>query len=224
MNLDYLGAWLQSNGLTDFAYRSTAEIFIVVVLTAMVSFASKRFFVHIEKQFAKTQNLWDDNLLHAARAPVSLGIWIIGLSLAAYTAQNYAQSDIFGFISSVQRIGVIICLTWFIVRFISGAEKLTEASLLKLFKIGEADMSVINYFTKKDLFNENELAKGIDLMTQSYFDSGYLDFAITNVSTSLDDSKSLISLEIEINECSGLCFKALPKRLSIALVTSSTLP
>jgi outer membrane protein assembly factor BamA len=34
---------------------------------------------------------------------------------------------------------------------ISGAEKLSEASLLKLFKIGEADMLFMNYFTNKRL-------------------------------------------------------------------------
>jgi len=83
---------------------------------------------------------------------------------------------------------------------ISGAEKISEGELLKLFKIGEPDMAIINYFTKKDLFTEDEFSKGIDLMTKTYFDAGYLDFAINNVSTSLDDSKKNISLEIEISE------------------------
>ena len=83
---------------------------------------------------------------------------------------------------------------------ISGAEQISERELLKLFKIGESDMAIINYFTKKDLFTEDEFSKGIDLMTKTYFDAGYLDFAINNVSTSLDDSKKNISLEIEISE------------------------
>mgnify|MGYP000353064242 FL=1 len=173
MNLDYLGAWLQSNGLTDFAYRSTAEIFIVVVLTAMVSFASKRFFIHIEKQFAKTQNLWDDNLLHAARAPVSLGIWIIGLSLAAYTAQNYAQSDIFGFISSVQRIGVIICLTWFIVRFISGAEKLLINPVKMAEPMDETTVSAIGKLIRASVMITSAL---VVMQTLGYSISGVLAF------------------------------------------------
>ena len=58
---------------------------------------------------------------------------------------------------------------------ISGTEKISEKVLLKLFKIGEADMSLINYFTNKDDFNASKLTNGIDLMTQTYFDAGYLD-------------------------------------------------
>ena len=39
-------------------------------------------------------------------------------------------------------------------------------------------MAFINYFTKKDLFTDAEFAQGIDLMTYTYFDLGYLDFKI----------------------------------------------
>ena len=83
---------------------------------------------------------------------------------------------------------------------ISGAEKISEKALLKLFKIGEADMSLINYFTNKDDFNASKLANGIDLMTQTYFDAGYLDFKILNVDSSLNENKEKISINIEISE------------------------
>ena len=83
---------------------------------------------------------------------------------------------------------------------ISGAENLSEASLLKLFKIGEADMFIFNFFTNKDLFTETEFKQGIDLMTNAYFDSGYLDFQIVSIDPSLDDNKEKISIEIKISE------------------------
>ena len=75
-----------------------------------------------------------------------------------------------------------------------GANSFSEDKLLKLFKIGEADMMLINFFTNKDLFTEAEFSKGIDSMTNAYFDSGYLDFQILNVETKLDDNKDKISL------------------------------
>ena len=83
---------------------------------------------------------------------------------------------------------------------ISGAEKISEKDLLKLFEVGEADMVFINYFTNKDLFTEAEFRSGIDLMTNVYFDSGYLDFKIINANTQLDNKKEKISIEIEISE------------------------
>jgi outer membrane protein insertion porin family len=83
---------------------------------------------------------------------------------------------------------------------ISGNDKISEDKLLKLFKIGEADFTFLNYFTKKDLFTESEFTAGIDLMTNEYFNSGYLDFKILNVESNLDDKKELISLNIIISE------------------------
>ena len=83
---------------------------------------------------------------------------------------------------------------------ISGTSQISEEKLLKLFKIGEADMALINYFTKKDLFTEAEFKQGIDLMTNEYFDSGYLDFKIININSELDDEKEKISINIEISE------------------------
>jgi outer membrane protein insertion porin family len=83
---------------------------------------------------------------------------------------------------------------------ISGSNNLTEESLLQLFKIGEADMILINYFTNKDLFTDAEFAEGIDLMTNKYFDSGYLDFKILNIESNLSKNKENISIDILVSE------------------------
>jgi outer membrane protein insertion porin family len=83
---------------------------------------------------------------------------------------------------------------------IDGAKNIPAEKILKLFKIGEADIVLVNYFTNKDLFTEAEFSQGIDLMTNKYFDSGYLDFQILNVDTKLDDNKEKISINIQISE------------------------
>ena len=88
---------------------------------------------------------------------------------------------------------------------ITGSDKFTENKLLKLFKIGEADMALMNYFTKKDDFSEPEFARGIELLTNTYFDSGYLDFKILNIESNLDANKQKISINIDITE--GMQYK-----------------
>jgi len=88
---------------------------------------------------------------------------------------------------------------------IIGSNKITEKDLLKLFKIGEPDMALINYFTNKDNFTDAEFARGIDLITNAYFDSGYLDFKILNIDSTLDENKEKISISIEITE--GIQYK-----------------
>ena len=88
---------------------------------------------------------------------------------------------------------------------ISGAEKISEKELLKLFKTGEADIALINYFTNKDDFTEFKLRSGIDLMTETYFNSGYLDFKILDVESNLSENKEKISIKINVSE--GIQYK-----------------
>jgi len=88
---------------------------------------------------------------------------------------------------------------------ISGSEKISEKELLKLFKTGEADMVLINYFTNKDDFTDLKLKSGINLMSQTYFDLGYLDFKILDVETSLNENKEKLSINIFVSE--GIQYK-----------------
>jgi len=119
-----INTWLVQNGYNDLAETSIIEIFLVVLVTAAVSFISKKIFERVERQFEKSKNLWDDALLHAARKPTSLAIWIVGLSLAAYTADKYSNAEVFAFIDSAQRVGIVFCLAWFVVGFILHTENL----------------------------------------------------------------------------------------------------
>ncbi len=88
---------------------------------------------------------------------------------------------------------------------ISGSEKFSEKELLRLFKMGEADIALINYFTNKDDFTDSEFRNGIEILTQTYFDSGYLDFKILEVESNLNDNKDKISINIKISE--GIQYK-----------------
>ena len=88
---------------------------------------------------------------------------------------------------------------------ISGSNKYTEKNLLKLFEVGEADMALVNYFTKKDAFSKSELTRGVDLMTNTYFNSGYLDFKILNIDSILKENNEMISINIDISE--GIQYK-----------------
>ena len=88
---------------------------------------------------------------------------------------------------------------------ISGNSKFSEKELLKLFTIGEPGLSIINYFTKKDSYTEPAFKKGVDSITNLYFDSGYLDFKFLSVDTNLSDSNEEIFIEIKVSE--GIQYK-----------------
>ena len=124
MDFSILDNWFASLSLGDDAYRGLFQIFLVVLLTAIFSLISNRIFAQIEVQFSKTKNLWDDTLLHAGKKPASYMVWLLGLSAAAHIANKYSGADIFLLINPIREVGVIALLTWFIVKFISGAEKI----------------------------------------------------------------------------------------------------
>ena len=88
---------------------------------------------------------------------------------------------------------------------ISGNSRFSEEDLLDLFTIGEADTILINFFTRKNEYTELEFNQGIELMMQHYFNSGYLDFSVVSVNTSLIDDNEKINIDIQISE--GIQYK-----------------
>ena len=124
MNWNVLNTWLELQGFENLLYRQALEILMILLITAIAGAIVGRIFTEIEKQFSKTKNLWDDTILHAARGPAMLAIWLLGVSWLAYSIQREFDSEISNLFFYSQRAMVIFCITWFVIRFISGVEHL----------------------------------------------------------------------------------------------------
>ncbi len=127
MEVSFLDQLYSEWGVSEAVFRAVLIVLTLVFLTGIISFIAGKVLVKIEVQVEKTQNLWDDTLLHAANKPVKFFIWVIGLSLAAEVTQSYFGKDFFQFFDPLRKIGVIYSLCWFLVRFVSGAEKVVVA-------------------------------------------------------------------------------------------------
>jgi len=101
----------------------TIEVFIVVFFTAFLNWIQKRILSKVIVQLERTSTYWDDALFDAARKPLSFLIWVIGLTFAADIVKNQTDAAIFGAIAPIRDVGVIIVISWFLVRFIGRAEK-----------------------------------------------------------------------------------------------------
>jgi len=173
MDLTVINDWLQLQGFDDLTYRHTLEIFIIVFLTALIAYILSKVFNRIEKQFTKTKNLWDDTLLHAARSPITFAIWLLGLSWAAHVAQLQSGAEIFGAIPAFQRVGVIFCLTWFVVRFITGGEKIVICPDKMKEPMDETTVSAMGKLLRASVIITSVL---VVLQTMGYSISGVLAF------------------------------------------------
>ncbi|MFW2373220.1 MAG: mechanosensitive ion channel family protein [Gammaproteobacteria bacterium] len=103
-------------------YAWVIQVFLVVLISMIINFFQKRALLRLHSKFKQTRSLWDDVLIEAARGPITLLIWLVGLTFAAEIVQSESQAVIFEAIDPIRNVGVILILVMFIIRLIKGAE------------------------------------------------------------------------------------------------------
>ena len=71
----------------------------------------------MQARLASTKTAWDDALIHAVSKPLSLLIWIYGLSFALDVI-SAPQTQ------TLREVVLIVCAAWVAVRFIKFVEKI----------------------------------------------------------------------------------------------------
>lgn len=99
------------------------QVFIIVLITAVVSFVVRRLLRKVVARASASRTRWDDIALAAMMRPLNWVIWIEGLDIAIDVIYTETQSSIFSYSDSVRNVGVLICLTWFLLGLIRGAEE-----------------------------------------------------------------------------------------------------
>ena len=112
------------------------QAFVVVLLTLIINFTQKRIIRRIQSRAEKTSTFWDDALFSALIRPLSLLIWVAGLSFAAEVVYSHTDTKIFAIVPSLRDTGVIVSIIWFLVRFIRLAE---QSYIDKELRTGEKD-------------------------------------------------------------------------------------
>ena len=82
-----------------------------------------RFIDIAERLVAKTQGLWDDALLEAARIPLRLFIWTIGLSFAVGILRHVSNPALFEYLPEGRKVAHSLILSMFFPRLIRFAGK-----------------------------------------------------------------------------------------------------
>lgn len=100
----------------------TMQIFIVVFVTLIASFVANRVLTKFEKKLSATKTPWDDALVHSLRRPLRVFIWIVGLAFAVNIIHHESQAAIFEAVRPIKNVGIILCVAWFVLRFIKEAE------------------------------------------------------------------------------------------------------
>lgn len=113
-------AWLSGGNAT---WLLVVQVFLVVFAVALVNFVLRRVLSGVEAHASRTANAWDDALISAARRPLTLLAWIVGLTFAVRIIHESTAAPIFQFFEPARTVGVIGCITWFLLRFIGNVQE-----------------------------------------------------------------------------------------------------
>ena len=79
----------------------TIQVFLVVLTVVIANFFLRRILNKLESRSHKTRTYWDDALIEAARKPVTIVAWIVGLSFAVEILQVETEVTLLDFIGPV---------------------------------------------------------------------------------------------------------------------------
>lgn len=97
--------------------------FAVVFGTLAIDFVQRRLMVRLLVQAqTRTKNVWDDALVASIKSPLSLLIWVMGISLAAEIASENTKSALFDMVPAARILGVITAFAWFLMLIVRNAE------------------------------------------------------------------------------------------------------
>ena len=120
--MDFSGFLRDSSKIFESSWDWILQVFVVIFLATLVNFIQKRLLKRLSERLQSTSNVWDDALVEAIRRPVTTLVWILGLTFAADIVQHETGAQIFTAFGPVRDVGVIACLAWFLVRFITFGE------------------------------------------------------------------------------------------------------
>lgn len=100
------------------------SVFLIVLAALLLDFLQRRLMKRLEAVVSGTSNLWDDALFHAAVRPLTLLIWLVGISFALQAMPVRDDGGLFGeyLILSIRQLGVLAAFAWFLASFIRNIE------------------------------------------------------------------------------------------------------
>ncbi len=110
------------SSLMQQGYAWVLQVFLVVFGSLVINFFQRRVLERLHLKFEKTTNPWDDLLVVSLQKPLTLLIWLIGLTFAAEIVQQETDAAIFQAIQPIREVGVIVIIALFLLRLIKGSQ------------------------------------------------------------------------------------------------------
>lgn len=169
MNIQSLSEHL---GFPPLAEQWLQQVFLVVLATVLANITSHFLLRHAQKITRLTTSLWDDALIQAAKRPVPIVIWVLGISFAASIVGKESSAAIFDSMPYIRNVGIVICLTWFVIRIIRNVTR--NIVTMREKEGAEVDHTTIDALSKLARFTVIITATLVAMETLGFSVSGVL--------------------------------------------------
>ncbi len=99
------------------------QVFVVVFIALLLDFVQRKLLQRLHHRLQTTRNPWDDAVVQAAARPLSLLIWLLGITFAADIVHARTQAPIFEAVAPLRHVGVIGAFAWFLARVTSNVQQ-----------------------------------------------------------------------------------------------------
>ena len=121
--MERLEIWLTKLTDGDEVAMLGLHILLVVLAIMVFNFVVRQVLAHFSRTADVANTLLEQSVLAAARRPLFALAWVVGISVAGQLVQARTEAAILAFIPPARTIGVIVCLSWFLTRFIGNAKE-----------------------------------------------------------------------------------------------------
>jgi MscS family membrane protein len=118
--MEYIKSFLSQFDIKDDVW--IIQVFIIIFLSLVINFIQVKVLKRIEVRLSENNFKWDDAIIFAIRKPLSYLIWILGITFAADIIALSTESSIFSSVDPVREVGVVLVISWVIIRFINIVE------------------------------------------------------------------------------------------------------
>jgi MscS family membrane protein len=123
MVMEKIDEWLALLTGGNVIATAAAHILLVVLAILVLNFVLRKVLSRFGEVASKTDKPWDTALVSAARQPLSVLVWVLGISFVGQIVQARAHVALLDAIHPLRIVGVIVCLGWLVMRFIHFAKE-----------------------------------------------------------------------------------------------------
>ncbi len=123
--MDLISSWVESVSALVGLKPWSLTVFLIILAALLIDFIQRKLMKRLEALVASTTNLWDNAVFKAGVRPLSLLVWLIGITLAAQVIPVQGENQLLGtgLVTNIRQVGILFAIAWFLVAFVKHIEE-----------------------------------------------------------------------------------------------------